>query len=97
MRETPKASTTKSVWKHTDGREWNSGMVIMLMDIWAIRSVTSYYRLADNGRHSETERVLVNDDRLAILSLLKIQSGHLGNPVDQPFDGDKHLVSNREH
>ena len=48
------------------------------------------------GRHSETERVLVNNDGLAIQSLLKIQSGPLGNPGESPFDGDKHLVPNRE-
>ena len=46
---------------------------------WVIRSVTSYSRLADYGRHSETERVLVNYEGLAIQSLLKIQSGPLGN------------------
>jgi len=33
-------------------------------------------------RHSETERVLVNDEGLAIRSLLKIQSAPLGNPGD---------------
>jgi hypothetical protein len=33
-------------------------------------------------RHSETERVLVNDEGLAILSLLKIQSAPLGNLGD---------------
>jgi hypothetical protein len=31
------------------------------------------------GRHSETERVLVNNDGLVIQSLLKIQSGLVGN------------------
>jgi DNA-directed RNA polymerase II subunit RPB1 len=35
--------------------------------------------LADNGRHSETERVLVSDEGLAIQNLLKIQSDPLGN------------------
>jgi len=35
--------------------------------------------LADYERHSETERVLVNNEGLAIRSLLKIQSGPLGN------------------
>jgi hypothetical protein len=30
--------------------------------------------LADNGRHSETERVVVSNEGLAIQSLLKIQS-----------------------
>jgi hypothetical protein len=33
-------------------------------------------------RHSETERVLVNNEGLAILSLLKIQSTLLGNLED---------------
>jgi len=37
--------------------------------------------LVDNGGHSETERVLVNNEGLAIQSLLKIQSVHLGNLV----------------
>jgi DNA-directed RNA polymerase II subunit RPB1 len=45
--------------------------------------------LADNGRHSETERVTVNNEGLAIPSLLKIQSGPLGNLWEQPFDGDE--------
>ena len=35
--------------------------------------------LAGHGRHSETERVLVNCEGLAIQSLLKIQSDPLGN------------------
>ena len=43
----------------------------------------------DYGRHSETERVLVNNEGLAIQSLLKIQSGPLGNLRDPPFDGDE--------
>tara|TARA_Y100001970_G_scaffold242339_1_gene306672 strand:+ start:464 stop:673 length:210 start_codon:yes stop_codon:yes gene_type:complete len=34
------------------------------------------------GRHSETERVLVSYERLAIWSLLKIQSDPLGNIGD---------------
>ena len=63
------------------------------MKDWAIRSVTSYGRLyiqkADYGRHSETERVLVDNEGLAILSLLKIQSGPLGNLGEPPFDGDE--------
>jgi hypothetical protein len=42
-------------------------------------------------RHSETERVLVNSEGLTIQSLLKIQSGPLGNLGDQPFDGDRHM------
>lgn len=41
------------------------------------------------GRHSETEPVLVSDEGLAIQSLLKIQSGPLGNLGDPPFDGDE--------
>jgi DNA-directed RNA polymerase II subunit RPB1 len=39
--------------------------------------------------HSETEPVLVNDDGLISQSLLKIQSGSLGNHRDLPFDGDE--------
>jgi len=65
-------------------------MVIMWKD-WAIRSVTVYVRSVGYDRHSETERVLVNNEGLAILSLLKIQSGPLGNLWDQPFDGDRHM------
>jgi hypothetical protein len=34
------------------------------------------------GRHSETERVLVNSEGLTIQSLLKIQSTPLGNLGD---------------
>ena len=41
------------------------------------------------GGHSETERVLVNNEGLAILSLLKIQSDLLGNLWDLSFDGDE--------
>jgi DNA-directed RNA polymerase beta' subunit len=39
----------------------------------------------------------VNNEGLAIQSLLKIQSGHLGNLVESPFDGDEmnmHLPQN---
>ena len=49
--------------------------------------------LVDYGWHSETERMLVSDEGLAIQSLLKIQSGPLGNLWDQPFDGDKFILS----
>ena len=38
--------------------------------------------MVDYGGHSETERVLVSDDELTIRSLLKIQSGLLGNLED---------------
>ena len=34
-------------------------------------------------------KVLVNNEGLAILSLLKVQSGPMGNPRDTPFDGDE--------
>ena len=53
--------------------------------------------MVDYGRHSETERVLVSDEGLAIQSLLKIQSGPLGNLGEPPFDGDEmnmHLPQN---
>lgn len=53
--------------------------------------------MADYGGHSETERVLVDNEGLAILSLLKIQSGPLGNLGEPPFDGDEmnmHLPQN---
>ena len=36
-----------------------------------------------HGGASETERVWVSDDRLAILNLLKIQSGLYGNIRDE--------------
>ena len=45
--------------------------------------------VVDYGKHSETERVLVDYEGLAILSLLKIQSGPFGNTRDPPFDGDE--------
>jgi len=45
--------------------------------------------MVDYGRHSETERVLVDNEGLAIQSLLKIQSGPLGNLGESPFDGDE--------
>jgi hypothetical protein len=38
--------------------------------------------MVDYGGHSETEPVLVSDDELTIQSLLKIQSGLLGNLED---------------
>ena len=48
------------------------------------------------GRHSETERVLVNNEGLTIQSLLKIQSDLTRNgkdsstkPYNADFDGDK--------
>ncbi len=42
--------------------------------------------MVDYGRHSETERVLVSYDGLAILNLLKIQSTPLGNMGDSSGD-----------
>ena len=45
--------------------------------------------MVDYGRHSETERVLVSDEGLAIQSLLKIQSDVIGNFDDLSFDGDE--------
>ena len=53
--------------------------------------------LADYGGHSETERISVDNEGLAIPSLLKIQSGPLGNLGEPPFDGDEmnmHLPQN---
>jgi hypothetical protein len=38
--------------------------------------------MIDYGRHSETERVLVSDEGVTVLSLLKIQSDPLGNMGD---------------
>ena len=45
--------------------------------------------MAEYGKHSETERVLVGNDKLATLNQLKIQSGSLGDLGDVPFDGDE--------
>ena len=47
--------------------------------------------LTGYGRASTTERVLVNDEGLVNLSLLKIQSAPLGNLRESAFDGDKLL------
>ncbi len=55
--------------------------------------------MADYGRHSETERVLVSCEGLAIQSLLKIQSDVIGNSDDLSFDGDEmnlHMPQDRE-
>jgi DNA-directed RNA polymerase II subunit RPB1 len=60
--------------------------MVITLENWAIRSVTSYSRLADYGWHSETERGLVNNEGLAIPSLLKIQSDPLGNYWDSSGD-----------
>ena len=42
--------------------------------------------MVDYGRHSETERVLVSNEGLAILNLLKIQSAPFGNTGDSSGD-----------
>jgi len=47
--------------------------------------------LTGYGRASTTERVLVNNDGLVSLSLLKIQSAPLGDLRESAFDGDKIL------
>jgi hypothetical protein len=47
--------------------------------------------MIDDGRHSETEPVLVHNEGLINLSELKIQSGPLGNHWSKPFDGDRHM------
>jgi hypothetical protein len=59
---------------------------------WAIRSLLPNLVMIEYGRASTTERVLVNDDGLINLSLLKIQSAPLGNLRDQAFDGDKLFI-----
>jgi len=46
---------------------------------WAIRSGVSKVDMVDHDTLSETAEVLVNDDGLAIPSLLKVQSVPLGN------------------
>jgi hypothetical protein len=51
------------------------------------------------GRHSETERMPVNNDSLTNWSLLKIQSSLIRNnrdnrltkPYNADFDGDRHM------
>jgi DNA-directed RNA polymerase beta' subunit len=45
--------------------------------------------MTGNGRHSETERVLVQNDGLVNQIELKIQSDHLGNLMELSFDGDE--------
>ena len=45
--------------------------------------------MIDNGRHSETERVLVRNEGLVSRSELKIQSDHCRNALDPSFDGDE--------
>ena len=45
--------------------------------------------MIDYGRHSETAQVLVSDEGLTTQSLLKIQSGPLGNMRELSFDGDE--------
>jgi archaellum biogenesis ATPase FlaH len=44
------------------------------------------------GEHSETERVLVNDDELTTRNWLKIQSSLYGDIENQLFDGDKQFI-----
>jgi len=46
---------------------------------WAIRSGVSKVVMVDHDTLSETAEVLVNNEGLAIPSLLKVQSGLLGN------------------
>ena len=77
-----RAFTTTSRWKHCEGTRLIAESNGNNVKDWAIRSVTSYCRLVDYGRHSETERVLVSYEELAILSLLKIQSTLFGNLED---------------
>ncbi len=52
--------------------------------------------MADYGRHSETERGSIDNDRLVTLNQCKIQSGLTRNakdsktkPYNADFDGDK--------
>jgi hypothetical protein len=48
------------------------------------------------GRHSETERVLVNYEGLTIQSLLEIQSdplGNLGDSSTKPYNADQIFVT----
>ena len=63
-------------------------MVIML-GIGQSAALLSKSTMEGYDRRSETERVLVNNEGLTILSLLKIQSDPLGNLWSKPFDGDK--------
>ncbi len=53
---------------------------------WAIRSALSKSVKVGYERYSETERVLVCNDELAILNMLKIQSDPTGNFWDLSGD-----------
>jgi hypothetical protein len=77
-----RAFTTTFGWKHLRGTRLIDEPNGNNVKDWAISSVTSYGRAVDYGRHSETEPVLVSYDKLTIWSLLKIQSGLLGNLED---------------
>jgi hypothetical protein len=96
-----RAFTTTHFWKRLRGTRLIAEPNGKNVKDWAIRSVTSCVRCIAKyrvgyGGHSETERVLVGNDELTTLNWLKIQSGPLGNLGESPFDGDKHLVPNRE-
>ena len=88
MGETPccwkplRVFTTTFGWKHLRGTRLIDEPNGNNVKDWAISSVTSYGRVVDYGGHSETEPVLVSYDKLTIWSLLKIQSGLLGNLED---------------
>jgi hypothetical protein len=64
--------------------------VVIASEDWAIRRLTFYVRaiksLAGYGRVSQTERELVDDEGIASLSLLKVQSDPLGNLGDSSGD-----------
>jgi len=85
MGETPccwkplRAFTTTFGWKHSRGTRLIDEPNGNNVKDWAISSVTSYGRMVDYGRHSETEPVLVCDDELAIQSASKIQSSPANN------------------
>ena len=77
-----RAFTTTFGWKHLRGTRLIDEPNGNNVKDWAISSVTSYGRMVDYGRHSETEPVLVCDDELAIQSASMIQSSLLGNLED---------------
>ena len=90
-----RALTTTLLWKHNKGTRLTAVPNSNNVKDWAIRSVLSKSDkiMAGYERPSTTERVLVNNDDLASLNSLKIQSAPLGNLWDQAFDGDKLILS----
>jgi hypothetical protein len=77
-----RALSTKHYFERNVWPRSNSGMVIM-KGIGQSACLLPKVAMQDYGRASETERVWVSNDRLAILNLLKIQSGFHRNMKDR--------------